>query len=286
MKKWMKHEEWIHLVPKNAGKLRANHIADDCSGDSDSMIVERREDGSASAHCFRCGGRGFSGADGFYRAPKKGDSRANGTAADGAGETGRDSERGRPSHRIIPEDLTDMWTAFPIEVRHWLIKAGITHSGHGFKWSDEQEALYIPVLQGSLVTTGTKHAGWVIRGFNPKSYLTLTDNKDEFYGHYVCPTSKHKTIVLVEDVLSAIRVADLHDSISLLGVHAKPSILTKLFSCGYTEAIIFLDGDNTQVKMKARELAKKLCWMNTRVVETGHDPKEYSKEELDKLLNK
>lgn len=282
MKKWMKQEEWTHLVPKNAGKVRVNHIADDCSGGSDSMIVERCEDGTATSYCFRCGGRGFIRGDAYYKQPTHRNKSVDGTTADGAGEAGRYPTGS--SGRIIPEDLTDMWTAFPVEARHWLMKAGVS-SSPVIKWSDEREALYITVLQGSLVTTGTKHVGYVIRGFNPKYYLTNTDCKEEFYGHYICPTSKHKTVVLVEDVLSAMRVSELHDAVCLLGVHAKPAVLTKLFSCGYTDAIVFLDGDNTQVKMKARQLAKRLCWMNTRIVETGRDPKDYSKEELDKLLN-
>jgi DNA primase len=76
----------------------------------------------------------------------------------------------------------------------------------------------------------------------------------------------------------------VHDSVALLGVAIKPEAIAKLLTCGYKRAIIFLDGDNPQVKMAARAIAKRLFFLDVSIIETGRDPKEYSLEELKEML--
>lgn len=266
--------EWEHLAPSSAGSIRVNHRSDRCSGESDSMIVERRKDGSLSSHCFRCGGRGFIRGVAYYATPTK----PTESTADGGGVV--------TAGAFVPADCHSEWSAFPAECRRWLTEAGIEEeivTAKEFLWSDSKQCLYIPVWQESKTTVGHKHVGYVQRFFNPKGYLTRTNDKDNFYGHYIKGASS-STIVVVEDVLSAIRCAEVCDSIALLGVAVKPPALTKLLTCGYKRAIIFLDGDNPQVKMAARAIAKRLFFLPTTIIETGRDPKSYSLEELQELL--
>jgi DNA primase len=72
----------------------------------------------------------------------------------------------------------------------------------------------------------------------------------------------------------------------LLGVSIKPQAIEAILKAGYEEAVVFLDGDNPQVRMAARAIAKRLPFLRTRIVETGTDPKDYSKEELSCLILK
>lgn len=266
--------EWEHLVPSSVGSVRVNHRSDRCSGDSDSMIVERRKNGDLAAHCFRCGGRGFIRGVAYYTPPTK-------------PTTNPDASSGVVAAGVyIPADCHSEWRGFPAECRRWLTEAGIDSTivtNNEFKWSDSTECLYIPVWQESKITVGHKLVGYVQRFFNPKSYLTRTNDKANFYGHYV-HSATTDTVVVVEDVLSAIRCAMVHDSLALLGVALKPEAISKLLTCGYKRAIIFLDGDNPQVKMAARAIAKRLFFMEVSIIETGRDPKEYSIDELREML--
>lgn len=264
--------EWEHLVPESIGSVRVNHRSDRCSGDSDSMIVERRKNGDLACHCFRCGGRGFVRGVTYYTPPKAPDD---------------PHVKGISVGTVtVPGDCHSEWKGWPIEVRRWLMEAGITESvliGREWLWSDSKECLYIPVWQEDRTTTGHKVVGYVQRFFNPKSYLTRTNDKENFYGYYV-HSATDDTIVLVEDVLSAIRCSEVCDALALLGVAIKPTAITKLLTSGYKRAIIFLDGDNPQVKMAARAIAKRLFFLEVQIIETGRDPKHYSLEELKELL--
>lgn len=272
MKKLLPYDEWEHHVPKSVGRIRANHTTASCTGGSDSLLVERKADGSSSAYCFRCGGSGWRSADPYYvplAERRTSDSRRIGVAATAA-----------------PDDATGEWGAFPKEVKAWLLDAHFTPviiKDNGLVWSDKTSSLYIPVRQ--YTDGGYTHHGWVVRQFNPKGYYTRTDDIEGFYGYYKAKdVIDNSTVVLVEDTLSAIRVAELYDAIALLGVNIKPAVLSHILRSGYKRAVIFLDGDNTTVRLQARKIAKRLSWLDTKLIETGTDPKHYTKEELDTLL--
>jgi hypothetical protein len=269
---WMDTSEWTDYVPENVGSVRVNHDATYCSGDSKSMIVERKENGDIAAHCFRCGGRGFIRATPYFVAP----------TPHGVRTMPRYDASGKFR---LPDDASGEWGAYPREVRAWLGSGGITsviNDKHGFQWSDSRASLFMPVRQGSRITSGFKTVGLVERKFNPKAYWTRTEDKDSFFAYY--PTADGKTVVMVEDVVSAIRVSEVCDCVALMGVHAKPAVIERVLQDGYRECVVFLDGDNATVRMKAREIGRHLPFMATRVVETGKDPKSYSREELSKLL--
>ena len=54
----LKKSEWEPYAPAEPGVVRVNHASTGCSGSSASMKVERHDDGSVSAKCYRCGGWG------------------------------------------------------------------------------------------------------------------------------------------------------------------------------------------------------------------------------------
>ncbi len=271
----LKKDEFVPYAPAHTGKVRANHVADHCSGGSDSLLVERKEDGNISAYCFRCGGSGYHSTTRHFK----------------SGSTLVSSPVSGHAHVVRaspPDDHHDNFGGFPREVREWLMKGGITpviSKSMGFSWSDKQSKLWIECRQYSKTTTGHKLNGYIVRGFNPKSYLTRAVDKDTFFGYYVTNSVINNTkIVIVEDILSSIKCSQVVDSIAILGVHPKPAIIQHILDNKYKEAYIFLDADNPQVRMKAREIPKRLPFMNCHIIETGSDPKYLQIEKIQELI--
>lgn len=265
-------EEWLHLVPEKPSRIRVNHVAPDCHGGRDSMVVERKKDGQLIAFCFRCNRRGFTNPPRSFVSPSK---------AHGAVHPS-------PSRVAVtpPDDCTSEWGAYPREAREWLLRGGVDAEKarhHGIQWCESGHQLWIPARQHSRVTTGYKDSGYVLRGFNPKSYYTRTNDKDNMYGYYVSDVINN-TIIIVEDIISAIKCSQAADSIALLGTHAKPAVVEQILKEGYKKAFVFLDADNPQVRMKAREIPKRLPFVECKIIETGSDPKYLTKEQIEELI--
>lgn len=286
--------EFEHLAPQQPGKLRTQHISDNCligSGGSQSLLIERSDYG-VSCYCFRCGGRGFYYLDRRFIPRAEGHREPTDYSVTTAGGI------------TLPGDCEAAAEAsLTGDARRWLIKGGLLSpviTRYGFLWSPSEEALYIPVQQ-EISAFGPVEAGWVKRQFNPKTYRTLRKGQKALWGLYrgtpgrvvqgeggeslVEPHRASESVCLVEDVVSAIRVAETGmDALAMCGVHLPAEAASFILTEGYKRAIIFLDGDNPQVKGKAREAANRLSWMPTRIVETGLDPKLYPLQELAKLL--
>lgn len=154
-----------------------------------------------------------------------------------------------------------------------------------FLWSDQEQALYIPVHQDTSAF-GPVVVGWIKRGFDPKSYKTLRIAQKPLWGLYRHPGATplpDRPLCLTEDVLSALRVSPIMDALACCGTELHSEAATFILTEGYSRAIIFLDADNPTVRMKAREMAKKLP-IPTSLVETGKDPKHYPEAELRTIL--
>lgn len=163
----------------------------------------------------------------------------------------------------------------------------------GFLWSEAERALYIPVHQYRSAF-GPVVAGYVKRSFDPKDYRTVRIRSGGLWGLYrgeggreVQGTPTDAPLVLVEDVLSALRVAQAGwDAMALCGTELHAEAASFALTEGYQRAIIFLDGDNPTVKMKARKIANRLsgAGLPTSIIETGQDPKHYPNDQLRKML--
>lgn len=271
-------EDFEHLVPARVGKIRVNHASDECKGDSQSLLVERTPDGAASCFCFRCGGRGYFRFDRRYVPP---------------------AERHRHAHLSRVRDATgldlpaDLSLDLGRPAREWLAKAGLPSSvitEREFKWSENEQGLYIPVHK-ELSAFGPRLAGYIKRSFSPKDYRTLRIDAGGLWGLYrqggatpVQGVVPDGPLVLTEDVLSALRVAKYADAMALCGTELHPEAASLILTEGWKRAIVFLDGDNPTVKMKARKIASRLSWLVSEVVETGKDPKNHTDDELLTLI--
>ena len=270
MRQRIKPSEFVPLLGA-ADKVRVNHDSEECSGGRDSMIVERKSDGTIVAYCFRCGGVGVSRERGYYKPPAR-------TATSSHTPT-------VPSHMgggcpSVPSD-TVQWPAFPSSARRWLIEAGLGQTDTdklGIVWSDAWGGLVIPVLNNGVVR------GNILRRFDPKLYRKYSADPRLCFGHY--DASHMPNVVLTEDYLSCYRVARCgYNSIALMGTEISTEIINAIHEQCYVVAAIFLDADNPTVRIKARKIAKSLPFLRTVMIETGDDPKHMSDKDLACLLN-
>jgi len=273
MKRKLRHYEFVPHAPSSTGVERVNHTSDYCVGDSKSMIVERKENGDISAHCFRCGGDGFYSTIPYYqdsdtkRRRFKGENVGTGNLVVGG--------------LLLPDDARE--DRFPSPVYDWISKSGVTKEiieHEQFLWSDEESTLYIPVRQlNDLKGYAIKHF------FSDLRYTNQTLDKPSFFGYYRKELDKPSTsVVIVEDVLSGLRCKEISDTLVCLGTSLKDSAVWLMMQQGYKKAFVFLDADNPTVKQEARRIKKKLSFLQVKIVETGKDPKYHSKQELEKLL--
>ena len=92
----------------------------------------------------------------------------------------------------------------------------------------------------------------------------------------------HKTLVITEDALSAIRIARQCDAMPALGTYVPVKKLTALMGA-YGFIIVWLDRDKLR---EARHIADNCTWLglSARTIYTELDPKAYENEEITQYL--
>lgn len=93
----------------------------------------------------------------------------------------------------------------------------------------------------------------------------------------------HREVVVVEDVVSAARIARRSDAMPLLGSYLPKNKIKALRTLNYDSMIVWLDSDKLK---EAREIADMAKWIGfkTKVVYTPLDPKEYKDDEINNYL--
>ena len=86
--------------------------------------------------------------------------------------------------------------------------------------------------------------------------------------------------------MSAIRVSKFANVLALMGTWMCPEALAWIAtnSKRFDEVVVFLDADNTIVRMKARSIARQILFLRTRLIETKTDPKHLNDKELEEIL--
>ena len=105
------------------------------------------------------------------------------------------------------------------------------------------------------------------------------------YDHLVGTESSH-ILVLVEDLLSAIRVSNYgYDCLPLWGTNLSNKQLARILH-PWTEYAIILDNDNPTVRRRQRDIKARLNAHGkvAYIVKTDKDPKYCSQEQLGELL--
>jgi len=149
----------------------------------------------------------------------------------------------------------------------WLLRANITPETadrHGFRYDPDTGRVLIPVRDGFLARS--------VDGSNPKYIFNGDPKKALWYnGEFNAASVRH--LVVVEDVLSAIRVHHLgHDVLALLGT--KPSGAAVRVAGAYKTVLCWTDGDKAGDEAFVA-LRKRLRLYSTQIkrIRTDSDPK-------------
>lgn len=189
---------------------------------------------------------------------------------------------------------------FPRHVVEWLAKYDVSVPealNHGWKYSAFYDQLVFQWFDedGSVLFTQARNfrAGAKTKYFNqgspadvlpifrrPSGNGATGSSGDEHRGNGEIP---RRTLAVVEDAVSAARIARQCDAMPCLGSYLPVKKLARLKPF-YEVLILWLDEDKLK---ESREIAQNAKWLgfSTRVVYTELDPKEYSDEEIKKLLS-
>lgn len=183
----------------------------------------------------------------------------------------------------LPRDSTRDWNEFSPHAKSWLRKyiEQDEVNERGILFSSYYNRVVLPVWSDSdLVGYQTRRL--VPTDTRPK-YLTYVNSTDDFYLLLPNPTSD--CICLVEDYLSAVKVARHTASAALFGTNLKDKLFSHIVG-NYSKYLIFLDDDNWQVRLSARKIKKRLDIFGECVIISGvgKDPKECSDSELRGVL--
>lgn len=259
-----KHEFEEH-APDYPSKTRVNHDSSHCSGSSKSMIVERKEDMSISAKCFRCGAQGYIGGSSYKPSMSRSPF---GVRAKKSGK--------------VPNDLSLSWDDFPPEVIVYLNKCGLNESdtnSNGIGFSNKINRLVIPV---NNLTRG--YAGYITKSFSDDTryYTNMPDPK---YGyHHLLTHDEDAGVLICEDVLSAIRGSKVLSTFSLCGTELTQTAKMELVG-HHHKFYLWLDNDNTQVKLKQLKIKNELSlYGEVNLIYSDVEPKHLTDEEIYNII--
>lgn len=164
----------------------------------------------------------------------------------------------------------------------WLKKYDIQESEtKDMLWSDEKQWLIFTFIEpdGNLTC-------WQARNFNkerPKpKYITYGPRNEVF-----CLYGQGDTVVLTEDVISAIKVGRSEGvvGVPLLGSGVPLRLLTRLFKRFSSKVVlgVWLDADKGRESVVARSRASQYFPFVFNIL-TPNDPKSYSDQEIDDII--
>lgn len=182
----------------------------------------------------------------------------------------------------LPTDISYSIGEWPARGKLWLAKGGINDqecSDRGIGYSPMLQRVVLPVTYEGEFQGYVARA--VMEGQEPK-YLTKYKEKDKFIYHIDRGTDD---VVIVEDILSCIRISRFKSCIAMLGTNVSDSLLALLVR-RYSNYIVWNDYDNPEVKIKAHKLKQHLeLFGDTKLLVTDLDPKELTDEEIEKWLS-
>lgn len=178
-------------------------------------------------------------------------------------------------HKVmLPSDVN---VSYPKQALDWMGKYELTRNdliSNNILWSESYKRLIFPIYDGK------KLLAWQGRYFGeeskPKWYSK--GNLKEVY-HIL---GKGQTLILVEDVVSAIKLSRYTAAMPIFGSVIGLERWNRLKHLNYKTYFIWLDPDKRKESLIEVRLANSLG-LDTNVLFTEIDPKEISYEELNKL---
>lgn len=277
MTQWLLDEDWLPVAERLSlgGTRKVPHVG--CSN-SQSMRVSHDEDG-IKAYCFKCQRYGFKA--------HKIDTIEQAAVIDAHRKAKRQQTDGvvRP-----PSDLTHP-EADP-KALSWLLGHGIKHSEiaqHNIQYSPSLQRVFIPVWIGGTIVN---YIGRTISTTEKCKWWALTKNPMPYFAS-LCPCYADDVgkcvdaCVIVEDILSAIKVGRHCDTYALMGTTLSDSLFVRLKL--YRTILVWTDGD--VAGDKAFDSIKAMCnryypQKSVHRIRTKKDPKCYDNERIIKEITR
>ena len=173
---------------------------------------------------------------------------------------------------VLPQDVT---TDIRQDALEWLLSYGFdenTVTRHTIMWSPFREMLIFPyIIEGNL-------EGWQGRLFGEdkakRKWFTQGDVDNIIY----LLGRPSRTVVLVESIVSAIKVSRVAQTCPILGSHISNRRLLRL-SKSHDTIVLWLDPDKRKEAMEITKRAR-LFGLNTKVILSDKKPKDYSIDEI------
>lgn len=272
---YLNRDDYVPYAPDTPSQICIPH-ADNCDNGTDHtarLYIKRCRDGVIKAYCQNCGGRGVYKPNEYIRSI---------------------DDLLEPLSVLdlitIPRDAIRDPHLWPVKYKAHLFKYDITYEeieNNNLHYSAGMKRIIIPVYDESLSLVS----------WQGKTLEKLTKKHPKYFGqsipgsdtpHYAYRESNAvPVVVLVEDFISAIRVARHLPCIVVHGVHVKDYFISHLIK-NHSRVIIFFDDDNKTVRDTTANLKQSLSMVMESVVAIeGHnkDPKEFDRKELREVLH-
>lgn len=179
----------------------------------------------------------------------------------------------------LPKDASKVIPSLALD---WLNKYEITQSeviDHKMMWSDQMKWLIFPVYGDSFTE---QLLGFQARNFSDKGNKYYTRGGYDSIVNYYGKRSNDGTIVLTEDVISAIKVARQHAAMPLLGSFLTVEKAKRLRNF-FDHLTFWLDYD--KIKSAIQQATRmKSQGFKTSIIVTHNDPKSYNNSEIKDIL--
>jgi hypothetical protein len=246
--------------------------AHDCSNKSDLPLIVTRVPSGWKFYCHRCGEKG--GRSTFNLSPseyKQWQSSRNELVQEN--RTVKDIELPAGFTRTIP----DIGLA-------WLYSYDLTDediNGFGIGYSPVLNRVIMPVYNDNNELVYWQGRGLrppYIPGKNPKYMNIKAAGRDNIYFKAQWSEEETETVVMVEDIISTIRVSHVMDTYGLLYAYIPDSLVMELAS-KYESIIFWLDPDKWN-RMLGRVKRWRSFGINVRSIRSDQDPKFYTDDEI------
>lgn len=177
----------------------------------------------------------------------------------------------------LPEDVE---SSYPDHALKWMDQYGFNRNSllrHGIMWSESTQLLIFPYYMDGFLFA------WQGRYFgpNPDHPKWLTYGKIHDYDYILSPESDGP-LILVEDIVSAIKLSKYESTLPLFGSYISSKRLQQL-SKYYSTIIIWLDPDKKKEALQFQKIGLQYC-VNVYVVLSDKDPKELDYTQLEEIL--
>ena len=184
---------------------------------------------------------------------------------------------------VLPEDTTHN---LPNIARRYMMKYGLTDEEiklSRFGWSDTLERMIMPVYAGKELLYWQGRNLGEITDERPKYKNVYLQGSRDVFAKFNCLSTDlcrpfRSTVVLVEAIVSAVKLSRHADSIALLGSYIPNTILSRIKK--YKRVVLWLDPDKRQTSIVESMRLNSLSGLCVVTPLTDKKPKEYNDDEI------